>query len=193
MFQNQPPTLRADAPPLIVLSGDTARTRLQDPVTSHRAADSNGTRTAVERLVFRLLAERPMTDVELTEKYFSTPGAPETHADSPRKRRSDLTNRGVVIDTHRTRPTAGGRHATVWATTTNDRSSTMMTTEVDLGGRCDRHVGEVFPPRCGDCDALHHERATVPAAGFIPGSECITHRGYPLPCARCARELEDAR
>jgi hypothetical protein len=24
--------------------------------------------------------------------------------------------------------------------------------EVDLGLRCDRHVGEVFPPRCSACD-----------------------------------------
>jgi len=25
--------------------------------------------------------------------------------------------------------------------------------EVDLGIRCDQHVGEVFPPRCAACDA----------------------------------------
>jgi len=181
--------------PPIITTGDTARTRLQDPLTSHQAADSNGTRTAVEQLVFRLLAERPMTDVELTERYFATPGAPDTHADSPRKRRSDLTNRGVVIDTHRTRPTAGGRLATVWAVTTYDRRIS-MTTELDHGTRCLEHVGEAFRVRCAACDAVAEaqgERSAVPAAGFIPGSECATHRGYPLPCARCARELEDAR
>jgi hypothetical protein len=55
----------------------------------------------------------------------------------------------------------------------------------DHGLRCDRHVGEVFPPRCGDCDVLN---ITIPRVGFVPGSECSQHRDYPLPCVRCLRE-----
>ncbi|MFC0681982.1 hypothetical protein ACFFGH_29475 [Lysobacter korlensis] len=29
--------------------------------------------------------------------------------------------------------------------------------EMDDGARCAEHVGEVFPPRCPQCDALHEE------------------------------------
>ncbi len=31
--------------------------------------------------------------------------------------------------------------------------------EIDDGARCAVHVGEVFPPRCTECDALREERA----------------------------------
>ena len=29
--------------------------------------------------------------------------------------------------------------------------------EIDTGIRCGEHVGEVFPPRCAECDALRRE------------------------------------
>ena len=57
-------------------------------------------------------------------------------------------------------------------------------TDTDTGARCASHVGEVFPPRCAACETSHD----VPRAGFIPGSECPAHAGYPQPCVRCERE-----
>jgi len=35
-----------------------------------------------------------------------------------------------------------------------------MNHEVDHGVRCDDHVGEVFPPRCGTCQALAEEEGS---------------------------------
>ena len=60
----------------------------------------------------------------------------------------------------------------------------------DLGIRCDRHVGEVFPPRCDACLVATAEHATEMRSrrlGFIPGSACHLHTEYPLPCALCER------
>lgn len=63
---------------------------------------------------------------------------------------------------------------------------------IDTGERCEAHVGEVFPPRCNDCET---ERATahpqVPRCGYFPGTECPSHRERPLPCDRCAEDGED--
>jgi hypothetical protein len=62
--------------------------------------------------------------------------------------------------------------------------------EVDLGARCDAHIGEAFPPRCAACAAEAARNSTVRATvrlGFIPGSACDLHLNYPLPCALCAR------
>ncbi len=39
-----------------------------------------------------------------------------------------------------------------------------MTPDTDLGIRCDRHVGEAFPPRCADCDAATAEHANEQSA-----------------------------
>jgi hypothetical protein len=33
----------------------------------------------------------------------------------------------------------------------------MSDREIDHGARCDNHVGEVFPPRCAECDAAAAE------------------------------------
>jgi hypothetical protein len=71
-----------------------------------------------------------------------------------------------------------------------------MMSELDHGVRCERHVGEVFPPRCGDCqaEARAADEATAPIrhGRFVPDSECPVHRGWPLlvtgGCERCATE-----
>lgn len=63
--------------------------------------------------------------------------------------------------------------------------------ELDLGIRCDNHIGETFPPRCEACDALTQADPIATRLGFIPGSSCRTHPGYPLPCAHCARDKEE--
>ena len=61
------------------------------------------------------------------------------------------------------------------------------------GERCDRHVGEVFPPRCSACDALQRERPPERhrRLGFIPGSSCPLHPNWPLPCLKCERIADD--
>ena len=68
-----------------------------------------------------------------------------------------------------------------------------MTHEIDLGVRCDKHTGEVFPPRCYDCQTLATELHEQPRVGFIPGTECKKHPGYPLtsPAGRCERCIRD--
>ena len=94
---------------------DSPRTRFRDPVTSHAAADSNETRQLVEDSVFGLLLEHPMSDEELELTYFLRSGMPDAHIDSPRKRRSDLTRKGLVVATKLPAKSATGRKVTVWA------------------------------------------------------------------------------
>lgn len=69
-----------------------------------------------------------------------------------------------------------------------------MFDEIDTGERCTDHVGELFRVRCAACDAERDGAVaaplTVPRCGFIPGSECATHRNYVLPCAACSRQTQ---
>lgn len=61
---------------------------------------------------------------------------------------------------------------------------------IDLGARCDRHVGEVFTSRCDACHSAAIEHANEMRSrrlGFIPGTACHLHTDYPLPCALCER------
>ena len=59
---------------------------------------------------------------------------------------------------------------------------------LDSGVRCDRHIGDAFPPRCGACQGLSVEYAQLNiAVRYIPGSDCLEHPGYPLPCDHCKR------
>ena len=71
--------------------------------------------------------------------------------------------------------------------------------KLDQGSRCESHVGEVYPPRCSECDsatggdAIDRQEtarlgAVIGRAGYIPGSECQLHENYPLPCDRCKRD-----
>lgn len=73
-----------------------------------------------------------------------------------------------------------------------------MLSELDHGVRCERHVGEVFPPRCSDCNAAaraEDERtAPVRLGGLV---ECELHVGYfnfagRQCCERCKRDAEGA-
>lgn len=70
-------------------------------------------------------------------------------------------------------------------------------THVDLGARCDRHVGEVFPPRCDECTAANadldaertrerHERALERnrALGIYPDRKPTTIRRIPFRSRR---------
>jgi hypothetical protein len=66
-----------------------------------------------------------------------------------------------------------------------------MHNDLDYGVRCERHVGEVFPPRCADCacEAVAADEKTAPVrlSRYIPNSECPVHRGWPMPCDRCGQ------
>lgn len=95
---------------------DWARTRATDPDTSHAAADSNTNRRAVMTAVLGLFKTLgPMTDEELTAQYEARSRLlPPAHGDSPRKRRSDLANEGLLVATEMRRPTRSGRNAVVW-------------------------------------------------------------------------------
>lgn len=77
---------------------------------------------------------------------------------------------------------------------------------------CDRCLGNPFAERCRHetpqpertrsssspaAPSPHtsaypaHNGAHAPGAprlGYWPGTECTAHPGYPLPCARCARD-----
>ncbi len=73
----------------------------------------------------------------------------------------------------------------------------MLTAEIDLGVRCDSHVGEAFPPRCAACtaaagaDGVLTERVP-PSTSPRLLSPCPLHDGYfvygSLPCDRCDRD-----
>jgi hypothetical protein len=60
---------------------------------------------------------------------------------------------------------------------------------IDNGERCERHIGEVFPPRCSDCRPGMGSVLLTPSpmrlSRYIPNSECPVHRGWPMPCDRC--------
>lgn len=100
----------------LVFGDDTARARRTDPQTSHAAADSNTTRAAVEAFVLHLFNTHGfLTDAELTSRYFSDPSHPPAHQDSPRKRRSDLTNASVIVETTRVGRSPSGRAMSKYA------------------------------------------------------------------------------
>lgn len=90
------------------------RVRRTDPLTSHAAADSNLNRAEVEAFVCVLFREiGPMSDDELTVSYFLR-GGPDRHYDSPRKRRADAKNKGLIVATNILRLSKAGRKMTVW-------------------------------------------------------------------------------
>lgn len=78
-----------------------------------------------------------------------------------------------------------------------------MIAELDYGVRCEEHTGEVFPPRCRDCDATAEGLSrteslddagahSVDNLDAAANGYCPEHPEYPSnehwPCARCIRE-----
>lgn len=103
----------------VIFPDDTARARRTDPSTSHEAADrTSGSLSYMQSLVlgiFKILGSA--TDDELGTYYTlmqSSQGWPVTHPDTPRKRRSDLTKRGLLVDSGETRVNSFGSPETVW-------------------------------------------------------------------------------
>lgn len=89
--------------------------RTTDPDTSHAAAAAVVDATEVQLRVYGLLVHR-MTDEELMAAYATTFGEWRVgeSASSPRKRRSDLTRMGWVVDSGERRRLRSGRNGIVW-------------------------------------------------------------------------------
>ena len=114
------------SPPMIF--GDEPRVRRSDPITSHLAADStSGSLPYMQSLVlgiFKILGNA--TDEELGTYYaiqWSSQGWPQAHPDSPRKRRSELTARGLLVDSGERRTNTFGSAETVWVLATAENTA----------------------------------------------------------------------
>jgi hypothetical protein len=95
---------------------DGPRARTSDPITSHLAADSTGNKALVQQAVLSLFSNKSfgLTDEEMSRLYIHSADAPATHTDSPRKRRSELSGRGLLVDVGIKRPTMSGRQSVAW-------------------------------------------------------------------------------
>ena len=73
----------------------------------------------------------------------------------------------------------------------------MILDYLDTGERCDRHVGEVFPPRCADCGTASDtpQQPRRPRVQYVHGAMCPVHVGYPMKttgrCDRCDRDEQE--
>lgn len=106
----------------IIFPNDSARARRSDPITSHLAADrTSGNLPQMQSLVlgiFKILGNA--TDEELGTYYaieWHSQGWPQAHPDSPRKRRSELSARGLIQDSGERRANSFGSMETVWVVT----------------------------------------------------------------------------
>ena len=93
--------------------------RTSDPETSRAAADAIADATEVQRRVYAIHRQHPegLTDEQLLTHYTAAHGVAGRSLESkssPRKRRSDLTNAGVLIDSGARRPLVSGRNGVVW-------------------------------------------------------------------------------
>lgn len=90
----------------LAIGNDTARTGLNDPVTSHIAGDRSAPYVSkLQQIVLHLIAsaEFGLTDTELDDEYKRLQperGWPSVRDETPRKRRSDLAHErfGMVVD-----------------------------------------------------------------------------------------------
>lgn len=107
------------------MEGDNARTRLTDPITSHKAADSNASRVKESQsYVYALFVfHGAMADHELIqraehEQYLYGDKVDGTWSASRlRTARHELVELGVVADAGMFRNTPFGRRAKVWQVT----------------------------------------------------------------------------
>lgn len=108
-----------NVPPLFSLFGDdTARARRRDPITSHMAADASSKHLSVmkQRVLSLFIEHGELTDSELGRKWADKARAEKWggRPDTPRKRRSDLTNDGYLIATGASRTNEYGAPEQVW-------------------------------------------------------------------------------
>lgn len=91
--------------------------RKSDPITSYEAAASVGSITATQSAIFTALSNRPMTDEQLVDAYYSMVDygvAPLASPSGIRSRRAELVQLGYVIDSTKRAKLASGRKAIVW-------------------------------------------------------------------------------
>lgn len=89
------------------------RARNSDPVTSHLAAESVDNVTKTQAYILRCL-RRARNDVELVQAYNAYKTAPRASESGIRSRRSELVDRGLVVDTGRRVRLTSGRYSIVW-------------------------------------------------------------------------------
>ena len=91
--------------------------RSTDPWTSKDAAMRVAVQPLQDRLIYVFEAGYPMTDDELLLEYARAASLYRWKPATPsgiRSRRSELVEKGLLIDTGKTRLTATGRHSIVW-------------------------------------------------------------------------------
>ncbi len=98
---------------MIAPTGPTSRAA--DPETSRTAVPSTGHLSRLQDLVFGTFVDwqtfydgRGMTDDELVARL------PKHHGTTVKKRRSELSGAGLIVDSGHRRPTSTGRMAIVW-------------------------------------------------------------------------------
>ncbi|MFD5864409.1 hypothetical protein ACFWGP_05625 [Agromyces sp. NPDC127015] len=96
-----------------------ARSRSTDPETSVAAEPDAAVSSLLHYAVLELFAEHgPMTDHELNQLYVVRQGVepwlPRVRFDTPRKRRSELTARRMLVDSGETRKNPWGKREVVW-------------------------------------------------------------------------------
>lgn len=90
------------------------RARRTDPETSHEAAASVDNITATQSFVLQAL-KKPRTDPQLIEAYRQLKKAPPASESGIRTRRSELVEKGLVVDSGTRSRTPFGRKAIVWS------------------------------------------------------------------------------
>ena len=96
--------------------------RSTDPVTSDRAAEKQQKHLSkLQTIVYQIIKHREgLTDSELCDFYMAHSLAyewPTVRFETPRKRRSDLSNRGLLVDSGETRVNPYGSPEVVWTVT----------------------------------------------------------------------------
>jgi hypothetical protein len=94
---------------------DGAVARRSDPKTSWDAARSvRGLTETQYRVLFLLRLQGPLTDEEIWHQHLYTLPGIFVSQSGLRTRRAELVDKGIIVDTGRTRPTDAGRDSIVW-------------------------------------------------------------------------------
>jgi hypothetical protein len=97
------------------MTATRAKARKTDPSTSHEAAASVVNITDTQKVILHLL-KKPMTDLELVQTFYKSVNRNVLWASESgiRSRRSELVQRGKVVDTGAREKLPSGRNAIVW-------------------------------------------------------------------------------
>ena len=113
------PVTEQDTRPLQLWPEDRARTRINDPITSHQAADSNQPADSRAEVMDILRRLGPLADHELVVAHELLRHPVRFTPQRLRTARSELVELGqVAVVEGKTRMTPTGRNALVWAVAT---------------------------------------------------------------------------